>query len=186
VSLTTISRFFTLLAFACLALVLLLVVARLGRWRLEAPETLRRQFDDSVQHAGLALTWLIAAVATAGSLYYSEVANLPPCKLCWYQRIAMYPLALLLGIAVVRRDRHVWRYVLPVTAIGGLIAAYHYALEWMPQLDAGACDPTVPCSLVWFRVFGFASIPFLSFAAFAAITAVMATIASAEVKGDRS
>lgn len=185
-SLTTISRFFTLLAFACLTLVLVLIVARVGRWHVAGSRTLRRQFLDSVEHAGLVLAWLMATVATAGSLYYSEVANLLPCELCWYQRIAMYPLVLVLGVAALRRDRQIWRYVIPLTVVGGLIAAYHYALEWMPQLDAGVCDPTVPCSLVWFRVFGFASIPFLSFAAFAAITAVLATIAIADSEGDRS
>ena len=81
----------------------------------------RRVFDSirlSVDGQGLWLAWAMAAIAMAGSLYYSEVAGFPPCEYCWYQRIAMYPLVVILGIAMVRRDYGIRRYVLPLASIG--------------------------------------------------------------------
>ena len=118
----------------------------------------------------------VAATATLGSLYFSEVAHYTPCRLCWYQRIAMYPLAVILLVAAWRRDRDVRWYVLPVAALGFLVAAYHYALERVPSLDRGACDPDVPCTLEWFEEFGFMTLPFMAAAGFAAV-AVLTLIA---------
>ena len=118
--------------------------------------------------APMALTaaWGVALLATAGSLYFSEVANYLPCTLCWYQRIAMYPLVLVLGIAVLRRDTAVRIYAIPVAAVGAAISAYHYLLEWFPQIDTGACSAVIPCTQVWFREFGFISLPLLALIAF--------------------
>jgi disulfide bond formation protein DsbB len=110
--------------------------------------------------------WIVATLATLGSLYFSEVANYLPCTLCWYQRIAMYPLVLLLGIAALRRDVGIRLYAIPLAAVGALIATYHYLLEWFPEIDAGACSAVIPCTQVWFREFGFVSMPFLALVAF--------------------
>jgi disulfide bond formation protein DsbB len=124
----------------------------------------------SVENNGLFLAWAIATVATLGSLYYSEIANFTPCKLCWFQRIAMYPQAVILGIAVFYNDRKIRRYVLPVVSIGALISIYHYLLERFPSwASEGSCDPTVPCTTVWVWKFHFISIPFMALAGFAAI-----------------
>jgi len=108
----------------------------------------------------------VATLAAAGSLYFSEVANYTPCTLCWYQRIAMYPLVLLLGIAAWKRDIGIRLYAIPLAAVGATISAYHYLLEWFPQIDAGACTVGIPCTQVWFREFGFVSLPFLALTAF--------------------
>ena len=89
------------------------------------------------------------------------------------QRIAMYPLSVVLLVAALRRDRQVAWYVLPITAIGAAISAYHYLIEWYPNLDTGGCDPNNPCTLVWFRRFGFASLPFLAASGFAAIAVLV-------------
>lgn len=116
----------------------------------------------------LALTaaWAVALLATAGSLYFSEVANYTPCTLCWYQRIAMYPLVLVLGIAAIRRDIDIRIYAIPVALGGAAISTYHYFLEWFPQIDTGACSAVIPCTQVWFREFGFISLPLLALIAF--------------------
>ena len=76
----------------------------------------------------------------AGSLYFSEVAGLVPCVLCWYQRIAMYPLAILLTLAAVRGDQSFRPYAATLAAIGALIAAYHVALQRIPGLPSGSCS----------------------------------------------
>lgn len=116
--------------------------------------------------------WLGAAVAstaTLGSLYLSEVANFPPCILCWYQRIAMYPLAVVLAVAAIRRDTQVRWYVIPVAGIGMGISMYHYLLERFPASVASVCTDDVPCSVVWVWEFGFLSIPAMAGIGFALI-----------------
>jgi disulfide bond formation protein DsbB len=118
----------------------------------------------------LALTgaWGAATLAMAGSLYFSEIAHFPPCTLCWYQRIAMYPLVLILGVAVIRRDIAVRIYAIPLALIGAAISAYHLYVQWF-HVELSGCSETAPCNQYWFREFGFISIPFLAFVAFALV-----------------
>ena len=122
---------------------------------------------------GLWLAWVMATVATLGSLYYSQIAHFIPCEYCWYQRIAMYPLAIILGIAAFRGDEAVRRYSYPLAAIGGGIAAYHYTIQHLPDLAANACSTLTPCTaaLVW--KFDFVSIPFMAFVSFATIISLL-------------
>ena len=110
----------------------------------------------------------IAAVATGGSLLLSEVAGYAPCTLCWYQRIAMYPLVVILGVAAARGDREVWRVAVPLSVIGSVIAIWHIAIERNPALG-GACDPAAPCSIIWVREFGFLTLPTMALIGFVAI-----------------
>ncbi len=126
----------------------------------------------SVRHP-LAWAWVVATAATASSLYLSDVVGLVPCLFCWYQRIAMYPLVVILGVGTLRGDAGVWRYALPVAAIGILFSAYHVALQFQPTLDVGACTSGVPCSARYLAVFGFVSIPFMAGAAFLSIIALL-------------
>jgi disulfide bond formation protein DsbB len=121
---------------------------------------------DMVGGASLVLAWVVATVATLGSLYYSEVAHLPPCKLCWFQRIAMYPLPVILGIAAWKRDRGVRRYVIPLAGIGAAISTYHYQLERFPSQATLTCSVDVPCTTVWFWKFHYISIPLMALSAF--------------------
>jgi disulfide bond formation protein DsbB len=116
----------------------------------------------------LPLATAVATVATAGSLYLSEVAGYVPCTLCWYQRIAMYPLVIVLGVAAWRRDRGVWRTALPIALIGAAIAVWHIAIERNPSLG-GACDPAAPCSLLWVNEFGFLTLPTMALIGFVTI-----------------
>ncbi len=117
--------------------------------------------------------WLVATLATAGSLYFSEVAGFAPCTLCWYQRIAMYPLVVILGAAIVKRQGRAPAGSAALAAIGAAIAAYHVALEWIPSLDTGACAVSAPCTLVWFRAFGVFSLPTLALTAFLLILTLL-------------
>jgi disulfide bond formation protein DsbB len=85
----------------------------------------------------------------------------------------MYPIAVILGIAAYRRDTSVRVYVAPVAAVGGAIAVYHYFIQWFPRLEATACTTAVPCTGVWFRVFGFISIPYMALSAFTLVLVLM-------------
>lgn len=76
------------------------------------------------------LAWLIALISTVGSLFFSEVMNLLPCVLCWYQRIAMYPLVLIIGVGIVLRDGRMKSYALPLALVGLMISVYHNLLYY--------------------------------------------------------
>ena len=104
-------------------------------------------FVAAIDDVALWLAFLVAAAATAGSLYFSELAHFIPCTLCWYQRIAMYPLSLILLIAAIRRDRGVRWYVGPLAGAGAVISTYHYLVEWYPSLEGPTCARCrVPCT----------------------------------------
>jgi disulfide bond formation protein DsbB len=123
---------------------------------------------------GLAIAAFVAAVAMAGSLYLSEGAHLLPCKLCWYQRSAMYPLAVILVVAAVRRDWGVRPYALTLSIIGPVISIYHYLIERFPSLEVGTnCDPTNPCTITLIWKFHYISIPFMALSAFALVATVL-------------
>ena len=124
--------------------------------------------------------WGVALIAMGGSLYLSEVAHLVPCSLCWYQRIAMYPLVFVLGVGLLRGDTGVWRYGLPIAAVGLLIAAYHVTIQWLPSLDVGACSVGAPCSGRYVAVFGFISIPTMAGAAFLLIGSLLLLLRALE------
>jgi len=114
----------------------------------------------------------VAAVSTAASLWFSEVGGFVPCEFCWYQRIAMYPLVVVLGVAVWRGDSDPrWR-VLPMSVTGLGLSAYHYQLQLYPD-QGSSCDVAAPCTQQWVDEFGFVSIPFMAFCGFAAVTVLV-------------
>ncbi len=162
----------------CLLLGLLVAVGARVTPALRAAKAAMR---DAVAPSALALAWLVAAVATGGSLYLSEVARFIPCTLCWYQRIAMYPQAVLLGIAAWRRDVGVRPYVVTLTAIGLALSTYHYLLERFPALDRGACDPAAPCTVLWIWSLHYISIPMMAGTAFVLIGALVLVARPEEV-----
>jgi len=122
----------------------------------------------------LCACWLLVTGATLGSLFFSEIMELPPCSLCWYQRIFMFPLPIVLFMGLFPFDAKVIRYALPL-AIGGLaIAAYHMLLHVgiIPE-GAAPCSQGVSCTTDYLDLFGFVSIPLLSLLAFSVVVALM-------------
>lgn len=114
----------------------------------------------------LFVAWATAVLATAGSLYLSEVMHFAPCSLCWFQRIFMYPLALLLGIAYSKGDEGIVSYALPLVVIGGGFSLYHTVLQKLPHdSPLAACGP-VSCQGDYLNWFGFITIPMLALVAF--------------------
>ncbi len=125
----------------------------------------------------LYLAWLVALTATLGSLYFSEVRHFVPCTLCWYQRILMYPLAIVLGIASYRQDGAVRGYVLPLSVLGMGFATYHVLEQNVPGFGAPAlCRAGIPCNLHYIHWLGFITIPVLSLTAFTLITTLLASM----------
>lgn len=132
-----------------------------------------RYFKKYTLHIAFTQAW----VATLGSLYFSQVRHLPPCLLCWWQRIFMYPLAILFAVAIIRKERVVAYYALPLAVIGALIALYHYLLQMtsLAQITPASCSAFAPCEETQVLYFGFVTIPLLSFAAFLVIIIAMLT-----------
>lgn len=122
----------------------------------------------------LFVCWLLVAAASLGSLFFSEVMELPPCSLCWIQRIFMFPLAIILLLGLFPFDPGVVRYALPLAAIGGLVALYHLLVQMgaIPE-SAAPCRQGVSCSEAQVALFGFVSIPMLSLLAFASVTGLL-------------
>lgn len=152
-----------------LALVALLAAAGLLAYRLVRGS----QAGGLLGIKAIWFAWLVALVATIGSLIYSEVIHFPPCRLCWFQRIAMYPMAVVLLVGAIRREFQVKYYALPLALIGLGISIYHYIIQRVPSVESGACDPTNPCSAIFVDIFGFISIPFMAGAGFILIAVLL-------------
>ena len=158
------SRFFATLALACFAATAGVLALALVAWR--RPESAAGALFDDVVRVGLWLAWLVALVTTLGSLYFSEIAHFTPCKLCWYQRIAVYPLAIVLLVAALKRDRRIAWYVVPVAIIGAGFAAYQTQLQAFPSQHSSFCTTTEPCTVRYVWEFGFVSLPLMALSAF--------------------
>lgn len=123
----------------------------------------------------LYLAWIVSLIATAGSLYYSEVRHFLPCSLCWYQRILMYPLALQLAIATFTNDRRISRYALPLSGLGIITSSYHYLLQRNPSwAGITPCASGIPCNTPYINYLGFITIPLMALTAFTLITLLLA------------
>lgn len=131
----------------------------------------------------LLLAWVAALIATIGSLYFSEVLHYIPCTLCWYQRIFMYPLSIILGVAFYRNDKEITKYALPLSVIGIIISGYHIALQKIPYLQQfEMCTTGVPCSKDYINWLGFITIPVLAFIAFTIISVCLVIISRSQKK----
>jgi disulfide bond formation protein DsbB len=164
----TVQIFSAVLAVAVLAVAMVTIVGVLLRTRMTWAASWVEAMDD------IAL-WAISAVATGtmlGSLYFSEIAGFAPCELCWYQRIGIYPVAIMSWIALVRRDRRLGPYWIGLSLAGIAVSIYHYLLEWFPEITSSVCSMDVPCTTVWFREFGFVTLAFMAGSAFVFVIAM--------------
>ena len=115
--------------------------------------------------------WFMALSSVVGSLFFSEVMALPPCVLCWWARIAMYPLVLIIGIGIITRDARMKVYALALSMLGLVIAIYHNLLYYGFIPDGiTPCSDGAPCNAVQIELLGFITIPMMGLGAFAAIT----------------
>ncbi len=122
----------------------------------------------------LLAAWLMALAGTVGSLFFSEVMQYPPCVLCWYQRTALYPLVLIIGVGIATGDKRVTRYALPLALAGLVIAVYHNLLYYgfIPE-SITPCTEGVPCNAVQIELLGFITIPLMALGGFVGVTACL-------------
>jgi disulfide bond formation protein DsbB len=161
----------TLAADAAVAVAVVLAIAALVSPRARASVV---QLASTVAPQSVLFAWIVATVTTLGSLYYSEHAGFVPCELCWYQRILMYPLVLVLGVALLRRDRAVWITALVFVGIGAPLSLYHWLVERVPAFEeSSSCSVTVPCSTPWFEKLGFVTLAWMAMSSFLLIGVLM-------------
>lgn len=139
-------------------------------------EALKRNSSNIFKLNGILpyIAWLTASLSVVGSLFFSEVMHLPPCVLCWYQRIAIYPLVLVIGTGIILRDVRMKFYSLPLCGMGLVISLYHNLLYYgfIPE-SITPCSEGVPCNAVQIEWLGFITIPLMGLMAFTMITACL-------------
>jgi len=168
---STMSPILATLSIGVVFVVLLAIMAA----ELPAAAWLRRAFANHSQKFALA----VAGTAMAASLYYSEYVGFLPCEFCWFQRIAMYPIAVLLAVAVISRTRLDSRYVIAMAVIGLGLSIYHYQLQLFPN-QAQTCSGGVSCAGRYVEEYGFISIPFMAGCGF--ITILLLELAERRAK----
>ncbi len=151
-------------------------IITLAALALESRMTWTHAWLTQVRASGLWIICLITTGAMVGSLYFSEHVGFAPCKLCWYQRIAMYSIAIISFVAALRNDKNIVRYTIVLAPMGLVVSTYHYLLEWYPNLETSVCSLDVPCTAVWFRELGFVTLCFMAGCAFITVIAVSLAI----------
>lgn len=165
---------FAVLAIASNIATVIVVATRLGSARMAPLAKLRTMLEPYV----LPFTFVVAAVTMSGSLYFSEIALAPPhmvpCPLCWFQRCAAYPSAILLGIATFRRDLSIRVYVIPLALIGATISVYHLLIENSILNPTASCKVGASCADVWFTEFGFITLAYMALSSFLLVASALA------------
>ena len=153
-----------LASFSILAqiLSLCLIITRL------LPSRYNKDLNVLIKKHSLSFILIISLLASMGSLFYSEIIGFEPCKLCWWQRIFMYPQVILLSLALIKKESSVIKYSLAMSTFGLFISAYHYLMQigFAPSLSCDATGASVSCSQNFVLEFGYISIPLMSFSAF--------------------
>jgi disulfide bond formation protein DsbB len=128
--------------------------------------------------------FVVAAIATGGSLFFSQVANFPPCELCWFQRICMYPLSILTLLMALAGDNRAARYLFPLPVVGACVSIYHLLIENAVIKEPNQCQVSAPggCATKWINEFGYMTIPTLALTGFLLLIGflVLATTGDAE------
>lgn len=153
--------------FAALLLFILITPLRRHGWTKKVAEFFGER--------AILLSFLVAFLSTAGSLFYSDIANFAPCLLCWWQRIFLYPQAILLFTALIKKDTSMRLHAIILSTIGGLISVYHTLLQLgIGVNDLVPCDASgVSCQHVYFIQYGYVTIPTMALTAFVLILLFM-------------
>jgi len=161
------NTFFTILTLLANAAVIVAVILALGALVSTRMRELGMAVLSAVGPSARLLAWIVATVTTLGSLYYSEIANFVPCRLCWYQRICMYPLAVILLVGLLLRDRRVRWYAAPFVIVGAPLSLYHWLVERVDFFaKSSSCSAEAPCTVPWFQELGYVTLAFMAMSAF--------------------
>jgi disulfide bond formation protein DsbB len=139
-----------------------------------------RMLREAIWGYELWAAFVVAAIATGGSLFFSEIAHFVPCELCWFQRICLYPLSITTLLAAIAGDHRIARYLLPLPVVGAGVSVYHLLVENGVVEQAKACLASAPggCATKWINEFGYMTIPTLALTAAALLTGFLALAAA--------
>ena len=172
------TNFFVVLTVVVGVLVALAVLGALAAACSARARAAWRSLADALGLQALLVAWIVAIVTTTGSLYYSEHLGFVPCELCWYQRILMYPLVIVLGVGWMRRDRRTWMTGLPFVLLGAPLSLYHWLVERVPSFaESSSCSITAPCSAPYFERWGFVTLAWMCLTSFLLIGVLLALTA---------
>jgi disulfide bond formation protein DsbB len=167
--------FFALLATFAQLVVVAALVLWLGSKLSPALHRAQQSVLAAVGPQALAMAAVVATVCTLGSLFLSEAdPKFLPCRLCWFQRTAMYPLVVVLGVAAIRKDLGARLTGAILAGIGACISIWHLLVEQYPNLESSSCDPNNPCSFKWVDQWGYLTIPGMALSGFALILVLLA------------
>lgn len=184
----TATNFFLVLTVVADAVVAFALLCALAALVSRSARATVSRWARAVAPQSVVFAWIVATVTTLGSLYYSEHAGFVPCELCWYQRIVMYPLVIVLGVAALRRDRMVWITTLVFVTIGAPLSLYHWLVERVPAFEeSSSCSAVTPCSAPWFEKFGFVTLAWMAMSSFLLIGVLMVcTLLGARARPDQT
>lgn len=166
---------FGMLTLICWAFLVVVGIVALSALFSQAGKSALSRLQDMLEGQTIPLAWVIALVAMVGSLMYSEAFHLVPCRYCWFQRIGIYPLAIILGIAVFTRDRGVKKYVLGLNIPTILVSTWHVLIERFPDLEPESlsCDPLNPCTQIVVNQFRIITLPTMALTTSVTIATLM-------------
>jgi disulfide bond formation protein DsbB len=168
------TNFFLVLTLATDAVLVVALMLAVGALVSRRARSSAVAVAEAVGPQAILLAWIVATVTTLGSLYYSEHAGFVPCELCWYQRIVMYPLVIVLGVAWLRRDSKVWITALVFVVIGAPLSLYHWLVERVPAFaESSSCSITAPCTAPYFEKLGFVTLAWMAMSSFLLIGVLM-------------
>jgi disulfide bond formation protein DsbB len=174
------TNFFLVLTIVADVTIVVAVLFGLGALVSEKARNAWRAVAAAFGPQALLVAWIVAIVTTLGSLYYSEHAGFVPCELCWYQRILMYPLVIVLGVGWLRRDRLAWITAAPFVVIGAPISIYHWLVERVPSFaESSSCSIVAPCTAPYFEKLGFVTLAWMALSSFLLIGVLLVVAALA-------
>ena len=167
------NKIFSILAIASVGISVVIIQNYIFAKFFPAKSGIVTNFNKLIYDNSTSLSWAIATLATLGSLFYSEISGFVPCTFCWYERIVMYPLVIILGIGILKKNKEIWIYGLPFSLIGLLISIYHYQLQIFPNQKSVSCTTEASCSGSWIMEFGFVTMPFMALSTFLLISVLL-------------
>jgi len=164
------NKIFSVLSIFAIVLSILIIFVFLFR---SSENNLIKGIKNIIIENHVLFAWTIASLASIGSLFYSEISGFVPCTYCWYERIAMYPLVLVLGVGIFLKSKESWIFGFPLAGIGLIITIYHYQLQIFPDQNSISCSTDVSCTGTWIMEFGFVTMPFMALSTFLLISVLL-------------
>ncbi|MBT3772137.1 MAG: disulfide bond formation protein B [Euryarchaeota archaeon] len=184
ITLETVSTIFATMSIASVISAVAILIFLIAASRSADIATKLKNLQTEHSRNAMMLASYVAIFCMLGSLYLSDIALLIPCQYCWYQRIAMYPLGLILGVALIKNEYIIRPYALMLSGVGALISLYHINIQLFPDSQKTSCSEYAPCTIKYLEVFDFMTIPMMAFSGFFFIFTLMLFVNPSAIESD--